>query len=144
MIGAAWFIAGAVLLLVEFWTANLLFASLGVSALAAAGVGFLGGDGVWTSIAFAVTGLLTLVLLRPLGLRAMRRSAQPNATNVDALIGATARVIDTVTSDSGRIKLRGEEWTARTDSETITEGDDVIVIAIVGATAMVARKENAS
>jgi membrane protein implicated in regulation of membrane protease activity len=141
MVATIWFIAGAVLLLVEFWTANLLFASLGIAALVAAGVGFFVQDWVWTSVAFAVAGLLTLVILRPLGLRAMHRPERSTATNVDALIGATARAIEKIGPDFGRIKLRGEEWSARTETGTIKADDMVTVTKIDGATAHVIRKE---
>jgi membrane protein implicated in regulation of membrane protease activity len=135
-----WLVAGAVLLLVEFWTANLLFASLGVAALAAGIAGYAGGDLLVTSITFAVASLITVVLLRPIGLRAMHRTDQPSATNVDALVGAEARVLEAVTPESGRIKLRGEEWSAQTESDTVAIGDTVVVVQIRGATAIVSRK----
>lgn len=141
MVATVWFIAGAVLLLVEFWTANLVFASLGISALVAAGVGYFVDDWVWTSVAFAASGLLTLLILRPFGLRALHRTERSTATNVEALIGASARAIETIGPDFGRIKLRGEEWSARTDIGTIEADDMVTVTKIDGATAHVIRKE---
>ncbi|MDP4586123.1 MAG: NfeD family protein, partial [Microbacteriaceae bacterium] len=116
---------------------------LGISALVAAGVGFFVQDWVWTAVAFAGAGLLTLVILRPFGLRAMHRTERSTATNVDALIGASARAIETIGRDSGRIKLRGEEWSARTDLGTIEADDMVTVTKIDGATAHVIRKETA-
>ena len=60
-------------------------------------------------------------------------------TNTAALTGAKGRTIDPITETSGRIKLRGEVWTARTQdgAPAIDEGAEVIVAKIVGATAIV-------
>ena len=140
MIEIVWVTIGGILLLVEFWTADLLFASLGVSGLAAAVAGYFGGDWLVTSAVFAVVALLSILVLRPLGLRALRRGAQPNATNVSALIGLTAVADEPISTQAGTIKIRGEHWTARTDSGDISTGDTVVVRRIDGATAIVERK----
>ena len=54
-------------------------------------------------------------------------------------VGRTAPVLETVTLAGGRINLSGETWSARSQGgDAILPGDKVEVIAIDGATAVVA------
>jgi membrane protein implicated in regulation of membrane protease activity len=54
-------------------------------------------------------------------------------------VGRTATVLETVTLAGGRINLSGETWSARSQGgDSILPGDKVEVIAIDGATAVVA------
>ena len=58
---------------------------------------------------------------------------------VDALVGKSAYVLTEVTDLGGRVRIDGEEWTARPYDETlvIPAGKTVDVIEISGATALV-------
>jgi membrane protein implicated in regulation of membrane protease activity len=60
-------------------------------------------------------------------------------TGTAALVGAQATVVQRVDSDGGRIKLAGEEWTARAylDGQVLEPGTRVEVAKIEGATALV-------
>ena len=59
-------------------------------------------------------------------------------------MGREARVLQTVTDTDGRIKLAGETWSARVaeGAQNLRPGDDVRVIAIHGATAIVAAEQH--
>lgn len=133
-----WWVLGALVLLgVEALTLDLLFASLAIGAvvgalLAVAGVPVLG-----QGIAAVVAALLTLFLLRPVGLRLLR--TEGSETNVEALLGKGALVIERVDARSGRVKIGGEIWSSRVrrpDTE-FAAGTELIVISIDGATAIV-------
>lgn len=139
-----WFVGAAVLGIVEMFTLDLTFLMLAAGALAGGVVLLLGGP-LWLAIviALAVTGA-GLFAIRPWLLKSLRaRQAPLVETNVAALVGASAVALDDVSARSGRIKLRGEVWTARTvaGSETIPEGDKVVVKSIEGATAIVAPEQ---
>lgn len=58
---------------------------------------------------------------------------------MDGLKGRTAVVLERVDSRDGRIKLAGEEWSARALDNDITHepGSEVSVVEIDGATAIV-------
>lgn len=135
-----WFVAAAALGAVEIFTLDLTFLMLASGAIAGGVVVMVGGP-VWLAFAVAlVVATVMLAALRPWLLRSMRvRGVDLVETNAAALTGAKARTIDPITETSGRIKLRGEVWTARVeeDAATIDEGVDVIVTKIVGATAIV-------
>ena len=61
-------------------------------------------------------------------------------TGVDALVGRKAIVTQTVDAIGGRVRIGGEEWSARAylDGQVLEEGSTVDVIQIEGATALVA------
>lgn len=136
-----WFIAAAALGVVEIFTLDLTLLMLAGGALAGGVVVLLGGPIILAVIVAGVVSSLLLFALRPWLLRSMRARGVPLVeTNTAALKGATAVAIDDVTSTRGRVKLRGEVWTARVDSGAtwITEGAEVVVVKIEGATAIVA------
>jgi len=136
-----WFVGAMVLGIAELFTLDLTFAMLAGGALVAGGVALLGPP-LWVSILVfaAVSGLLFFVL-RPVLMRRFRTEVPTRATNAAAYVGRTGRAIDEVTETSGRIKFNGEVWTARTRGGSVPESAVVRVIAIEGATAIVAPEE---
>jgi membrane protein implicated in regulation of membrane protease activity len=80
-------------------------------------------------------GMLTLV--RPSVVRRMH-SGPELTTGHAALVGRQAVVLETVDARTGRIKLRGQVWSARSvDESVIVPGSTVDVYEIDGATAVV-------
>jgi len=135
-----WLAASGVLLVVEILTVDLLFASLAFSALLAAGANALGFEVVGQGIVFGVGAAGSLLFLRPIALRHLKKKPADHATNVEALIGAPALTLSAITENSGLVKLSGETWSARSNVGEIEVGSQVEVVAIEGATAVVKRK----
>jgi membrane protein implicated in regulation of membrane protease activity len=136
---AAWLIAAVLLLVGEILTPGLFF--LGPVALAAgarAVVAALGGGIVWQLVAFLAGSVVSLGVLRPVARRHVRMPAQLR-TGAAALEGQQAVVLERVTADGGRVRLRGEVWSARTylDDQAFEPGARVEVLKIEGATALV-------
>ncbi|AKE90078.1 hypothetical protein A4U64_11375 [Rhodococcus sp. WB1] len=134
-----WLIAGLVLAAAEALTGDFVLLMLGGAALATAGVSAATDLPVWAdAVVFAVSSLVLLGGVRPV-LR--RRYALPpaKATNVDALPGKQALVLEEVAAHSGQVKLDGEVWTARPldVTEVYPPGTTVTVMQIDGATAVV-------
>ena len=135
-----WFAAAGVLLVVEMLTVDLLFASLAFSALLAAGANGLGYGVAIQGVVFGVGAIGSLMFLRPIALRHLKKKPADHATNVEALIGAPALTLSVITENDGLIKLSGETWSARSNKGEIENGARVEVVAIEGATAVVKRK----
>src|SRR5918998_1167123 len=76
--------------------------------------------------------------LGPIALRHLR-TPPSTRTGTAALVGAKALVLERVTQDGGRVKIGGEEWTARPydDDDVFEAGARVEVLKIEGATALV-------
>ena len=133
-----WAIAAAVLVVIEITTLDLIFAMLAAGAVAGAIAAMTDQSLLVQCLVAAVVALLMLVLVRPVALRHLRKDVYV-PTNVDALLGASAVVLEQVDRTQGRIKLKGEIWSARTEDETapLEPGRAVGVIRIDGATAIV-------
>jgi membrane protein implicated in regulation of membrane protease activity len=135
-----WLAASGALLVVEILTVDLLFASLAFSALLAAGANALGFNVVIQGIVFGLGAIGSLMFLRPIALRHLKKKPADHATNIEALIGAPAMTLSGITKHDGLVKLSGETWSARSNTGEIEVGSQVEVVAIEGATAVVKRK----
>ena len=136
-----WAILGVLLAVGEIFTPGLFFLGpIALAALAATVVAALGGGLLVQVIVFGVGSLAAVGLLRPL---ARKHLTMPHAirTGAAALEGAKAIVLQRVDSRGGRVKIGGEEWSARSymPDEEFDVGTEVEVVQIQGATALVYR-----
>lgn len=137
-----WLIAAVVLGVAELLTTTLALALIAVGALAAAVSSALGANAEIQLAAFVVVSLAGIVLIRPLGLKRLQRRPSLR-TGTAALVGQTGYVLADVGPHSGRIRIGGEEWSARPYDEmsVIPSGSTVDVLLIKGATALVHPRE---
>ena len=138
-----WWVIGAVLLvIIEVTTLDLVFVMLAGGAMAGGVVAAVGGGAVLAIAAAIVTAVALLGVVRPVALRHLRHPPEIR-TGVAALVGSRGVVIERVDAHSGRIKLGGEVWSARSydDTQVIEPGSTVDVIEIKGATALVYESE---
>ncbi|HKJ11146.1 MAG TPA: NfeD family protein [Ornithinimicrobium sp.] len=135
-----WLGAALVLGLIEIASLDLVFTMLAAAAVAAAVAAYLGGGFTVQVLTFVVAALILLALIRPILLRRLNLTGPAVPTNTDANVGQRAEVLQEVTDRGGMVKLRGEDWSARTESVdlTIAPGTLVQVVRIDGATAVVA------
>ncbi|WP_369054097.1 NfeD family protein [Kineococcus terrestris] len=133
-----WIAAALVLGVLEVTSLDLVFMMLAGGALAgslssALGLGYVG----QVLVAALVAGTLALTV-RPLLLRRLRMPPT-GTTNTPALVGRAAVTLEPVSVRGGLVKLVGETWSARTATagQLIPAGEDVVVVAIDGATAVV-------
>jgi len=138
---ALWAIASALLAIGEVFTPGLFFLGpLAVAALVAALVATLGTGAVGALLAFIGAATICVAVLRPLARRHIRLPAI-SRTGTAALVGRKALVLEQVDSSGGRVKIGGEEWSARPflEGEPLLAGEQVEVAQIEGATALVLR-----
>ncbi|MDQ6873463.1 MAG: NfeD family protein [Actinomycetota bacterium] len=135
-----WLIAAAALAGAEVLSLGLVLIMFAVGAVAAAAVAALNGPVLLQAVVFAVVSVALLVLVRPAARR--RFTVAHQRTGIDALSGASALVLEPVDSHSGRVKIGGEVWSARVydDTQTLSPGEQVQVMEISGATALVWRQ----
>lgn len=138
----AWLIVAVALGVAEFFTLTLAFGLLAAAALVAAVVAGLGGSVLAQFLAFAITGGVGLLIVRPIARRQMTHPS-PVREGSYALTGKKAVVIEEVTGTQGLIKLSGEVWSARAldEDQVIPAGTLVDVMEIEGATAIVYPRE---
>ncbi|GAA3140371.1 membrane protein implicated in regulation of membrane protease activity [Kribbella aluminosa] len=137
-----WVIVAAVLGTAELMAATFDLLLLAVAALAAGTVAGVGLGIGFQVLAFAVTAATLATLVRPVARRHL--TGHPGLrTGVAALVGREAVVLAPCDRDAGRVRIGGEEWSARSyDPDLhIPAGTRVDVFAIEGATALVHPQE---
>ena len=137
---AVWAIAAAAFSIGEIFTPGLFFLGpLAVAAVAAALVA-AATDATGALLAFILVSVLCVAVLRPLARRHLRMPVI-SRTGAAALVGKKALVLEQGDGSGGRVKIGGEEWSARPflDGEALRAGEQVEVAQIEGATALVLR-----
>lgn len=133
-----WVVVAVACGIIEVLSVSFVFLMLGVGALAGAVVAAAGGGAYPQVGVFAVVSVVLLMAVRPFLKGRLYQSTPDVRTNTDALIGAGGYALSTITVRDGRARLRGAEWSARSQAGTIPEGAPVVIIGIDGATAIVA------
>jgi membrane protein implicated in regulation of membrane protease activity len=134
-----WAIAAALLAVGELLTPGLFF--LGPVAVAAVVAAILAVIGLSTAvqlIVFILVSIASVAILRPLA-RSHLKVPPMLRTGTAALVGSKALVLERVDTHGGRVKIGGEEWSARSfmEDQVIEPGARVEVVKIEGATALV-------
>jgi membrane protein implicated in regulation of membrane protease activity len=133
-----WAIVAVLLALGELASSGLFFLGpVALAALLALVVSFFAP--AWVQVLVFIAGsLASLLVLRPIA-RAHLKMPAITRTGTAALVGARATVLQRVDADGGRVRIGGEEWSARAfmDDQVIEPGTRVEVAKIEGATALV-------
>lgn len=127
-----WVALIVVFLIIEALTTQLVTIWFAVGAGGALAAQFLHAPEWAQWVIFIVLSAILVAATRPIAKR-MKKKIQP--TNVDAMIGKTAVVLQSIdnTAGKGQAKLEGNIWSARSaDGQLIQEGTHVIVRSVEG------------
>jgi membrane protein implicated in regulation of membrane protease activity len=134
-----WTIVTLALAVGEILTPGLFFLGpVALAAVAAGVVSLAGAEPVVQLLVFIGGSIASVALIRPIA-KAHLRVPAALRTGTAALTGAKAVVLQRVDTDGGRVRIGGEEWSARAylDGQVFEPGDRVEVVKIEGATALV-------
>ena len=134
-----WAIVAAGLAIGEILTPGLFF--LGPVAIAAAIAALLAVIGLGAAVqllAFVIASIASVAVLRPLA-RSHLRMPPMLRTGPAARVGSQALVLERVDVNGGRVRIGGEEWSARSfmEDQVLEPGAQAEVVKIEGATALV-------
>lgn len=133
-------LSAVLLIIIEMLTAGFVLGSFGVAALVTAIVAYIGFPIEFQLVVFIVASLIIFFTLRPLAMKYLAPKKKVE-TNVNRLIGRKAVVIETIDNfrQTGRVKIDGDDWRARTETqEVIPVGREVIIKVVDSATLIVA------
>lgn len=138
-----WLVIFVVLVIIEIITLGLTTIWFAGGALVAAIMSVIGfGLPVQIGV-FVVVSVALLILTRPIALKYFNSKRQK--TNAESLIGQTAVVIEDVNTlcATGRVRINGMEWAAKTDEieESILKDTVVSVEGIQGVKLIVKKME---
>lgn len=136
-----WGLTAGIALALEFATTTFYFGLFAVGAAGGLATAAVGAPVVVQVLVSAAITLFGIIAIRPLALKRFARIPIGTRTGIDALIGAEALTLISVTSHEGQVKLKGEIWSARLDPdlafEPIAANARVSVSRIDGATALI-------
>ncbi len=136
----AWVGVALTLGAIEAATVDFVFLMLAGGALGGAGAAAVGAPFPLQAVVAVVVSGILLGLVRPWAKRRFTARAGDAKMGTAGYIGRSGFVLETITGTSGRVKLGGETWSARTaDGQETQPGDEVRVLAIDGATAVVTK-----
>jgi membrane protein implicated in regulation of membrane protease activity len=134
-----WAIAAVLLSVGEIFTPGMFFLGpVALAAVAAAVVALLGVGVALQLVVFIAGSIATVAFLRPIARRHLHMPAALR-TGTAALEGTKAVVLQRVDVNGGRVRIGGEEWSARAyiEDQVFEPGTRVEVVKIDGATALV-------
>jgi len=136
-----WMYAAILLFILELFTPGFILACLGVGAVTASFLAYIGFNLDTQLIGFAVTTLLSLFIIRPILYK--KGAAQDKIkTNTDALINRTARVTEEINWEvnSGRVSIDGDIWRAKSSSEEIIIVNEHVIVESIESTIVTVKK----
>jgi membrane protein implicated in regulation of membrane protease activity len=134
-----WVAIALVLAAIEAATVDFVFVMLAGGALASAVAAAFGAGMALQIVVGVVVAVALLLVARPWLKRKFNENDVSNTIGAPSLVGRSARVLQTVTENDGRVKLAGETWSARVPagSPACQPGQEVRVVSIEGATVIV-------
>jgi membrane protein implicated in regulation of membrane protease activity len=133
-----WILVAAAFAVGEVFTLAFLLGLLALAAVAAGVAAALGASVLVQLVVFIAVSIASLALVRPVAKAHLRTPARLR-TGTAALVGDRAMVLERVDDVGGRVRIGGEEWSARAflEGQVIEPGTRVEVAEIEGATALV-------
>jgi membrane protein implicated in regulation of membrane protease activity len=137
-----WIIAAVALAIAEIFTTTLSLIMFSAGALAAAAAAGLGASVPVQGGVFVTASALTLVALRPVLLRHLRRSDTVDMGTA-TMQGASAVVVEQVDTEHGMVRIDGELWQARSleGFGTYPPGERVRILETTDGTVVVWRDD---
>ena len=123
-----WAVVSLVCLILELSSGDFFIICFSIGAVFAIIAAVIGLNIYWQLFIFAIFSLLSIFFVRPVALRWLHKNEPNRASNADALIGRTGKVIEAINvTEPGYVQIDGDLWKAVSD-DTIEEGETVRVI----------------
>jgi membrane protein implicated in regulation of membrane protease activity len=135
-----WLLAAAVCVVIEILPppTHFFFLCVAFGALGAAIASFFSTASWIPWVVFGVTTIALTPMLIPLA--RFLFTPKPHASNVDALIGEKALVLENIAPKTpGVVKIRGESWRAMSEGDSFNKDEWTQVIRVEGTHVVVRR-----
>ncbi|HNW26574.1 MAG TPA: NfeD family protein [Candidatus Gastranaerophilaceae bacterium] len=120
-------VAGVIFLIIEIFTPMVFFLNFAIACFITAVIALFIIDLNYLIPIFIVFSAIFLIFLRPILVKS--RDGGKKTGVEEKYIGKTAKVIETVTSNSGVVSIYDERWNARSDSdEEIPAGEEATIV----------------
>lgn len=140
-----WLIVGVLLLIIEVFTADFLFASIGLACLTASIPAYMGLSLTVQTITFAISSVMIFAFVRPFAKKVIQGKNHAKELGLNTLVNKRGIVTEAIinTEDKGHVKIDGDIWKAYSETgENIEEGVFVKVKRAESITVYVEREIN--
>lgn len=136
-----WLILMAIMLVIEIITLGLTTIWFAAGALVSYVAALFGANLIAQIIVFLTVSIVALIFTRPIAVRYFN-SKDREKTNVDSLIGKTAKVIEKIDNENakGKVSVNGMEWTARSVDGSIIEAAEIVTVKEVSGVKLICEK----
>ena len=137
-----WLGIALVLLVIEILTVGLTTIWFAVGALLAMTLAFCGAGLPWQTTVFVVSSVLLLVFTRPLVQKYI--NGRRTKTNIDAIVGMTGKVVETINGieGTGAVLVDGRTWSARGEDEmTVIPLDTIVTVQEVSGVKLLVKQQ---
>lgn len=110
-------IAGLICLILEMIIPSMFFLNLAIAGFITSIISIYLNSWIALTIIFVFLSILSILFLRPILIKSQNESKEQKTGIEGKYIGKEARVIDTITKNSGAISIYDERWEARTNSD---------------------------
>ncbi len=137
-----WIIIGVILLIVEIFTPGFVVATFGIGCLFAAIPAALEWHFLWQLLIFSVATFLSFLFVRPFYMKYLFPEEEQIPTNVDALVGQQAMVLEEINNlkNTGRVKVGGEDWKAISKDDSIIPSESKVKIVAIDGVKLIVEK----
>lgn len=135
-----WLAIAAAMIIVEIATLGLTSIWFAGGALVSAVVACFNDNWLIQLIVFAIVSLVLLLFTKPIAQKRLMK--EPEKTNVEGLIGEKAYVTEEINNikSKGTVKLKGLEWSARSENDEIIEADTEVVVKAISGVKLIVGK----
>lgn len=132
-----WLAVAAVMIVVEIVSLGLTSIWFAGGALVAALVACFIDNWLLEIVIFAVVSLVLLIFTKPIAQKHLMKN--PEKTNVESLIGEKAYVTEEINNikSKGAVKVKGLEWSARSENDGVIAADTEVVIKAVSGVKLI-------
>lgn len=125
-----WLVAGVLLILLELVFSGFVLICFSFATIATSLISLLKIGLNLQILCFIILTLVSFIALRPFFLKHMKPRGGLVETNVYALIGRQGTVLEEINpmKNLGRIKIRGEEWSALSQDGHVIPVDSIVKI----------------
>lgn len=137
-----WVLVALVFVIIEIFTSGFAVMCISVGCLFGAGASLLGWSFTWQLLVFAGATVLSFMTIRPLVYKLCYNKAKDVKTNIDALIGRRAIVVERIEGElrPGRVKIDGDDWKAISLETTAIEVGEAVEITAINSVILTVKK----
>jgi len=137
-----WIAVGLFVLILEIFTPAFFFTCVTISCFAVSLFTYFD-YGIKTQlVVFSLSLFITFFYLRPIMLKYFDKNSKNVKTNMDALIGKTARVSVTIdnSQNQGRVIIDGDDWKAVSENDTVINKGEIVRISKLEGVTLTVKK----